>query len=205
MDQAIDELEYALVRSPFDQDLRLTYARRLFELDRFEDALAQYELLSDQAGDAPLSARSGPMSVSTGTTRGSTGSLRRSPRPGGLRTHRGTRVHAGDASGRGRNCRRSRAAWPRSSSSSVPTTTEFGSDVAGMGDLKRLLRIQIVEPFLRPGSLLAVQEGCRRRNPALRSSRLRQDNDGQGGGRRVRREFRLGRNQRCTLPLVRRQ
>ena len=151
MDKAIDELEYALVRSPFDQDLRLTYAQRLFELERFEDALAQYELLTDQVGDAsPLLGRARCQ-------------LRLERRREALDLYDEARGREGfEPIEELDTARAVRVGGPRlrAVDGGMAEVVEFQrgeddrirfADVAGMDDLKKMLRIQIVEPFLRPG------------------------------------------------------
>ena len=160
MDKAVDELEYALVRSPFDQDLRLTYARRLFELGRFEDALGQYELLSDQVGDA--SALLGRAHCQ----------LRLERRKEALQLYDEARSHEDfEPIEELETVRAVRVGGPelRAVEGGMAEVVEFQrpedgqirfADVAGMDDLKKMLRIQIIEPFLRPGLFSRFKKGA---------------------------------------------
>ena len=59
----------------------------------------------------------------------------------------------------------------------APDKTRF-MHIAGMEDLKKSIRLQIIEPFLNPGMFAKFRKKAGRRNPALRPSGLRQDHAG---------------------------
>ena len=151
MSDVLERLEHELVRQPFDQDLRFSYAQELFRLEQFENALEQYRLLSELTETAQ-------------------------PLLGGarcqIRLDRDKEALELYAEARGRegfekveeieSLEAVRVGVPQL------TTIEGGrteviafdrpvddgvrfDDVAGMDALKKTLRIQIIEPFLRPG------------------------------------------------------
>ncbi len=151
MSDLVERLESALVRKPFDQELRFSYAEELFRLERFESALEQYELLCEMTETAqPLLGcarcqirldRDGKALELYTEARNREGfeeleeieSLE-AVRVGAPQL---TAVEGGQAEV---------IEFYRPDDSRV----RF-EDVAGMDALKRTLRIQIIEPFLRPG------------------------------------------------------
>ena len=70
------------------------------------------------------------------------------------------------------------------------------SSIVGMDDLKKTIRIKIIEPFLNPGMFAALSQAGGRRHPALRPARLRQDHDRARRRQRVQRGVHLGRHLR---------
>lgn len=145
------QLEAELVQKPFDLELRTAYADHLFEADAFQDALVQYELLAEQSKEAhPLIAtarcllkleRNREAIERYDTARGRDG------------------FEAVDALEAIRAARIGRPSL-RTVDGGRGEIVEFRhpddarirfSDVAGMDALKKTLRIQIIEPFLRPG------------------------------------------------------
>ena len=151
MSDLLARLEDELVRKPFDQQLRFTYADALFGLERFEEALEQYKLLSELTQTAqPL----------LGCARCQ------------IRLHRdGEALDLYDEA-------RSREGFEQVEEIESLEAVRIGAprltaieggrteviefhrpddnrirfdDVAGMNALKKTLRIQIIEPFLRPG------------------------------------------------------
>jgi len=148
------ELEARLVREPFDHGLRLEYALLLETSGEVRDALMQYRLVLD-AEPARVEAcygavRSlvalGESSEARALYRRARGLARFTPQPdlepllegdGGERVH--LRAIEGGAAGEVVHL------------DFEPEPRVRFRDVAGMADLKKSLRLQIIEPFLRPG------------------------------------------------------
>jgi SpoVK/Ycf46/Vps4 family AAA+-type ATPase len=125
-DTRLTELEAQLLRDPFNTDARLDYARALLESRREADALAQYDL-ARKHGDHPelpeFEALRAP-------------AVPPPPRePVKLSVVQGAK--SADVISIARPV-------------SVPDKTRF-IHIAGMEDLKKSIRLQIIEPFLNPG------------------------------------------------------
>lgn len=147
----LERLEHELVRKPFDQDLRFSYAEELFRLERFENALEQYKLLSELTETAqPL----------LGCARCQ---IRLNRDGEALDLYTEARNREGfEAVEEIESLEALRVGAPQLTMVEGGRTEviEFHrpddnrvrfDDVAGMSSLKRTLRIQIIEPFLRPG------------------------------------------------------
>lgn len=156
MDDDLEDLSRRLVRDPFDTDTRRTYAERLLQTGRLEDALEQWLVLGRQLpgkavpaiGAAVCAARLGrPEQAETLLAAARACSDFSASEPllaqaapveaqagGGLRVIDGGKKDVG-----------------------APVTaisTKAGTrfiDVVGMQELKKLLRVRIIEPFLNPG------------------------------------------------------
>lgn len=158
MSDSIRELERELARNPFDAALRRRYASALLEAGEMGDALAQWELAMNQ-GDASADARLGAAACAAALGDDATArtwveraracedfdeSDARVARFGGDAPPARERLRA-IAGGR----------------SDVPPEADVISiaradvvrfaDVVGMAELKKLIRLRIIEPFLRPG------------------------------------------------------
>jgi len=120
------ELEAQLLRDPFNQEARVAYARALLAAGREADALAQYDL-ARKAGAVQLEdferLRAPP------------------PAPPPPREQVKLTVVQGA---------RSADVVSIARPVSVPDKTRF-MHIAGMEDLKKSIRLQIIEPFLNPG------------------------------------------------------
>jgi SpoVK/Ycf46/Vps4 family AAA+-type ATPase len=132
MDSAtLAELEAQLLRDPFNQEARLAYARALLAAGREADALAQYDL-ARKGGAAPLDEferlRAPPPAPPRET--------QPTPRePVKLSVVQGAR--SADVVSIARPV-------------AAADKTRF-VHIAGMDDLKKSIRLQIIEPFLNPG------------------------------------------------------
>ncbi|MGE0031011.1 MAG: 26S protease regulatory subunit [Steroidobacteraceae bacterium] len=150
-------LERKLLSHPFDRALRLEYADALRETGQVESALAQYELLLGQP-DAQAAAALGAACclLVLGRRSDAVDRYTQAKRLPGFEPHEELDVVAGDSR---------RVEPPRLSvipgysgadEKVVPIEQALRDkvrfdDVAGMHDLKRTIRMQIIEPFLRPG------------------------------------------------------
>jgi SpoVK/Ycf46/Vps4 family AAA+-type ATPase len=123
------ELEATLLRDPFNNGARLDYARALLEADRDTDALAQYDLARKHGGGAPLDEferlRAPPPAPAPVTPR----------EPVKLTVVQGAK---------------SAEVVSIARPVAVADKTRF-MHIAGMEDLKKTIRLQIIEPFINPG------------------------------------------------------
>ena len=120
------ELEARLLRDPFDNAARVEYARALLAAGRESDALAQYDLARKSNATGPLDEFE---------------RLRAPPPPATPREPVKLTVVPGARSAEVVSIARPVA---------VPDKTRF-IHIAGMDDLKKSIRLQIIEPFLNPG------------------------------------------------------
>jgi SpoVK/Ycf46/Vps4 family AAA+-type ATPase len=127
----LEDLEAKLQRDPFDLASRLDYAHRLLARRREGDALAQYDLVRKQGGTPAI-----PEFEAL-----------RSPPPADVEASPPTRepVKLSIVPGA-----RGADVVSIARAVSVPEKTRF-MHIAGMDDLKKSIRLQIVEPFLNPG------------------------------------------------------
>jgi SpoVK/Ycf46/Vps4 family AAA+-type ATPase len=130
----LDELEAQLLRDPFNSAARLDYARGLLARRRDADALAQYDLVRKQGGTPELpefeSLRAPPPPAP----------LPRESPPAAREKVQLTVVQGA----------RSAEVVSIARPVSVPDKTRF-LHIAGMDDLKKSIRLQIIEPFINPG------------------------------------------------------
>lgn len=151
------ELERQLVRDPFDAEARRQYARALGEADRHADALEQWTLsIRQEPGVADLHLAAAECCDALGDgegTRQRVAEARRcadfdesnprlaklepeeTPEPSKLRAITGGRASVQNAD----------------VVSIASTDTVRFADVVGMAELKKIIRLRIIEPFLRPG------------------------------------------------------
>src|SRR6185312_9005548 len=155
MSESREDLERALLGDPFNGELRGRYAERLLTAAEHAAALAQYEILIRQFPEAAppqvgaarallLLGRPAEAARRYAGARQLTGFVPHEE----LETHLAAtaRVHAPKLSVVDGAQTDNVGAPPATSSS----RTRFG-DIAGLDDLKRTIRLQIIEPFLKPG------------------------------------------------------
>jgi transitional endoplasmic reticulum ATPase len=156
MDTTLDSLEAILLKNPFDLSSREEYAARLLSAGRAVDALRQYELCAQQAPSAAApvigcarclvaigdlaaarvryeEARTKEGFVEDTALAARLGAASSAPSPGGLRVIEGGKETPADV---------------------LPFVSVEGvrfSDVVGMSELKKLIRVKIIEPFVKPG------------------------------------------------------
>jgi hypothetical protein len=155
----LPELERALLVRPLDADVRLQYARALASGDRHQDALAQFDLLTTQTGVAGAAHAGAAACLLALGRRGDALARYDTGRPlEGFAPHPDLEAAAAAAPSSGPTRLKviqggadnvvsiARAPADRAS------TNRIGfDDIAGLDDLKRTMRLQIIEPFLRPG------------------------------------------------------
>ncbi|MBW4051691.1 MAG: ATP-binding protein [Proteobacteria bacterium] len=155
MSESREDLERALLGDPFNGELRGRYAEWLLHAEELNAALAQYEILMRQSPEAA------PPHV------GAARSLLRLGKPSeaarlyvdarklkGFVADEELESHLATTT-RGQGPRLSVVGGGRSGNVvelAVPSQdrTRF-DDIAGLEDLKRTIRLQIIEPFLKPG------------------------------------------------------
>jgi SpoVK/Ycf46/Vps4 family AAA+-type ATPase len=126
------DLEAQLLRDPFNSDARLDYARALLSAGRAVEALAQYDLVRKQGNTPQLrefeALRAPPPAPPREVQPAPREPVKLSVVPGA----------------------RSAEVISIARPVSVPDKTRF-MHIAGMEDLKKSIRLQIIEPFLNPG------------------------------------------------------
>ena len=129
---ALAELEAQLLRDPFNTDARLDYARALLSAGRAADALAQYDLVRKHGNTPEMrefeALRAPPPAPPREVQPAAREPVKLSVVPGA----------------------RSAEVISIARPVSVPDKTRF-MHIAGMDDLKKSIRLQIIEPFLNPG------------------------------------------------------
>jgi SpoVK/Ycf46/Vps4 family AAA+-type ATPase len=125
------ELEAQLLRDPFNHAVRLAYARALLAAGRDPDALAQYDLVR-KGGATPELEEFERL---------------RAPPPPARESRPGAREPVKLSVVQGA---RSADVVSISRPVATPDKTRF-IHIAGMDDLKKSIRLQIIEPFLNPG------------------------------------------------------
>jgi SpoVK/Ycf46/Vps4 family AAA+-type ATPase len=134
-DTHLDELEAQLLRDPFNHALRLDYARGLLARRRDGDALMQYDLVRKQGGTDELAEfealRAPPPNVTSLPPRDAPAAREK------------VQLHVVPGA-------RSAEIVSIARPVAVPDKTRF-IHIAGMEDLKKSIRLQIIEPFLNPG------------------------------------------------------
>jgi SpoVK/Ycf46/Vps4 family AAA+-type ATPase len=134
-DTNLDELEAQLLRDPFNHALRLDYARGLLARRREGDALMQYDLVRKQGGTDELAEfealRTPPPNVTSLPPRDAPAAREK------------VQLHVVPGA-------RSAEIVSIARPVAVPDKTRF-IHIAGMEDLKKSIRLQIIEPFLNPG------------------------------------------------------
>lgn len=155
----LQELERALLVRPLDAEARLQYALALAAENRQQDALAQFDLLTTQTGVAGA-AHAGAAACLFALGRHGEALARYDTgrRLEGFAPHPDLEAAAAAAPSSGPTRLKviqggvdnvvsiARAPADRASTNSIGF-----DDIAGLDDLKRTMRLQIIEPFLRPG------------------------------------------------------
>ncbi len=155
------ELESALLSDPFNAVLRLRYAAQLASEGDHEAALAQFELVC-KPGDAPADAYIGAARALLSLDRPLEAVeryMRARNRPDFVPDHDLERLTSQErrADPVRLSIVGSAAAGPTGAADNVvPIERALRdrirfADIAGMTDLKRTIRLQIIEPFLKPG------------------------------------------------------
>jgi SpoVK/Ycf46/Vps4 family AAA+-type ATPase len=155
----LQALERALLVRPLDADVRLQYARALAAESRHQDALAQFDLLTGQTGSAGA-AHAGAAACLLALGRRDEALCRYDTGRGleGFATHPALEAISADVPSQSPP----RLKVIQGGADNVvpidrtpagqPSATRVGfDDIAGLDDLKRTMRLQIIEPFLRPG------------------------------------------------------
>lgn len=124
---SLSDLEARLLLDPFNPGLRLDYARALAAAGRTADALAQYDLTRKQGGGTALDEFE----------------RLRGPAPTPLPPREPVKLSVVPGA-------RSAEVVSIARPVTAPDKTRF-MHIAGMDDLKKSIRLQIIEPFLNPG------------------------------------------------------
>src|SRR5882724_7970044 len=156
MPRSREELERALLSNPFSAELRSEYAQLLVGLDESEAALAQFELILAQSPNNAAAHVSAALVL-----------LRLGRESEALQRYAAARNIPGFVADPTLEARLERAKPAQSTRFSVvqggrsdtvvnftapPTRERIGfADIAGLEELKRTVRLQIIEPFLKPG------------------------------------------------------
>ena len=151
-----EELERALLSNPFSAELRSEYAQLLAGLDEAEPALAQFELILKQSPTDAAAQIGAALAL-----------LRLGRESEALQRYTAARNAPGFAAEPTLEARLEKARPAQSTRLSIvqggrsdtvvnftapPTRERIGfADIAGLDDLKRTVRLQIIEPFLKPG------------------------------------------------------
>jgi SpoVK/Ycf46/Vps4 family AAA+-type ATPase len=155
MPRSREELERALLLNPFSAELRSEYAATLLELHELEPALAQFELILAQSPTNAAAQVSAAVAL-----------LRLGRESEALQRYAAARGSPGFAADPTLEARLEKAKPAHPTRLSVvqggrserivnftppPTRERIGfADIAGLDDLKRTVRLQIIEPFLKP-------------------------------------------------------
>jgi transitional endoplasmic reticulum ATPase len=156
MEETLEEIEQHLLRNPFDSAKRLSYAAALEERGRFEDAIEQSKLLLAQSSfPAECHPRIGRCLMRLGQPAEAEKHFAAYPDDESDEADEGQIDEFEEFQ---------KEAFAEVSSGEAPrpaeTTVEVFkperdpvhfADIAGMAELKKTLRLKIVEPFLHPG------------------------------------------------------
>lgn len=154
MSESREELERALLGDPFNGEMRGRYAECLLQAADPAAALAQYEILIRQSPDAaPAHVGAARALLLLGKSAEAAGRYAGARHLKGFIPHEALEAHLA-ATARTHTPRLSVLDGGRSDNvvPLAPTQerTRF-DDIAGLDDLKRTIRLQIIEPFLKPG------------------------------------------------------
>jgi len=155
MSESRDELEHTLLSDPFNSGLRRRYAGLLLETAEYAAALAQYEILIRQSPeDAPAQIGASRALLALGKPSEAAQRYAAARQLKGFSPHEQLEAHLATTA-RAHAPKLSVIGGGRSDNvvelaAAVTERTRF-NDIAGLEDLKRTIRLQIIEPFLRPG------------------------------------------------------
>lgn len=154
MNPSRTELETALLADPFNNELRGRYAQLLLDLQDPAAALAQYEILMKQSPeDASPCVGAARTLLALNRSTEAAQQYTRARRLKGFTADERLDAHL-STGGPAHTPKLSVVSGGRSSNvveiaAVVAERTRF-DDIAGLDDLKRTIRLQIIEPFLRP-------------------------------------------------------
>jgi len=147
------DLERALLDNPFDRALRLDYAALLAESGEPEQALKQYELLAGQP-DPPSQATVGAARclLALGQKDAALARYQDAKRLPGFEPEAALEALLAER----RRAEPVKISVIPGKADVIPIDRAYRdkirfADIAGMDDLKKTIRLQIIEPFLRPG------------------------------------------------------
>lgn len=151
-DLSLQELEATLLSDPFNGELRLRYAHRLLNAERIDDASNQFELAAKADADNPdaliglalCQHRSSDNSEAINT-------YRRARNLDDFEPNAELEALLAAAQSSGPNLSVIEGGGTVVSMPTTPQRAVKFDDVAGMADLKKTLRLQIIEPFRNPG------------------------------------------------------
>jgi ATP-dependent 26S proteasome regulatory subunit len=155
MSESRQDLERALLSDPFNGELRSRYAGSLSDAAEHQAALAQYEILMRQSPAAAAPHVGGAHALlALGRAAEAASLYARARQLHGFTPHEQLEAHLA-ASGRTHAPKFSVIEGGRGDNvvefaAATQQRTRF-DDIAGLEDLKRTIRLQIIEPFLRPG------------------------------------------------------
>jgi ATP-dependent 26S proteasome regulatory subunit len=155
MSESRDELERNLLSDPFNGEVRGRYAALLLESAEYAAALAQYEILMRQSPDeAPPHIGAARALLRLGKPSEAAQHYAKARQLKNFSPHEELDAHLA-ATARTHAPKFSVVGGGRSDNVielavAVTERTRF-DDIAGLDDLKRTIRLQIIEPFLRPG------------------------------------------------------
>lgn len=157
MTESLEALEQKLLQDPFDAALRGRYAALLFDVNRHEDSRAQWRLLIKQDGARAEPHIEAARCSARLTDRQDVAAALQAARACGDFDPADPRI--AELEGEGEPARRRLHAVaggreaPQEQAEVVSITradTVRFADVVGMADLKKLIRLRIIEPFARP-------------------------------------------------------
>jgi ATP-dependent 26S proteasome regulatory subunit len=155
MSESREDLERALLSDPFNGELRSRYAEWLLKAAENGAALAQFELLMRQSSEAAAPCVGAARALlALGRNAEAARQYAHARQLSGFTPYEALETHLA-ATARSHAPKLSVVEGGRSDNvvelaSAGPQRTRF-EDIAGLEELKRTIRLQIIEPFLRPG------------------------------------------------------
>ena len=158
--ETLHELQQRLLRDPFDAEARSLYAEKLEEAGRWADALEQWQLAirqdSTRSGSHLAAAhcclKLGDSNQIAQLVEGAAGCADHDPNDPRLETLRPPEVSAEPERIRLRAVKGGRLPPEAGDVLSISSTSTVRfADIVGMEALKKVVRLRIIEPFLRPG------------------------------------------------------
>ncbi len=151
-DYDLKALEDKLLVSPFDADLRLCYAEALQNADDLDAAVRQYESLQSAAPES-IAASMGlaACELARGNNKEALEHYVRARKLDGFQPHADLEQLAAKAQKQAPKLSIVSSEKSNVLAFAAPRESIGFDDVAGMHDLKKILRLQIIEPFRNPG------------------------------------------------------
>jgi ATP-dependent 26S proteasome regulatory subunit len=155
MTESREELERTLLGDPFNREARARYAEWLLAAGDFAAALGQYEILIRQSPEsAPAHVGAARALLRLGKSSEAAGRYADARRLEGFLPHEELEASLATMT-RARASRFSVVDGGRADNvvplAAPPQERTRFDDIAGLEDLKRTIRLQIIEPFLKPG------------------------------------------------------